>query len=111
MKLGTETGSLVNHVIAKSDAVPEIGMACTILHWTDRTPGTVIEISKSGKTIKVQEDASAVMFRNVAGQLVWGITRDPNGYVWTFRLTKSGWKSSGNGLRLGFAERYYDENF
>ena len=111
MKLGTETGSLVNHVIAKSDAVPEVGMACTILHWTDRTPGNVIEISKSGKTIKVQECKAERTFRNVAGQQQWSITNDPTGYVWTFRLTKSGWKCQGMGLRLGFAERYYDENF
>jgi len=45
MKLGTQTGSLINHVMSGSNhPEPEIGMGVTILSWTDRHPGTIISI-------------------------------------------------------------------
>ena len=55
MKLGTETGSFVNHVLAtqnKPQAV--VGMGCTVLSWTDRHAATVIKVTP--KTITVQRD-------------------------------------------------------
>lgn len=53
MKLGTETGSMVNHIYSRSvigQPVPEVGMGATILSWTDRNPGTIVsvECNKNG---------------------------------------------------------------
>lgn len=37
MKLGTQTGSLINHIMSTAKArTPEIGEGATILAWTDR---------------------------------------------------------------------------
>lgn len=59
MALGTETGSLVNHLMSGSrQPEPEIGMGATILLWTDRHACTICEIVrfKSGdRTGQVRE--------------------------------------------------------
>ena len=56
-RLGTSTGSLINHLMSGSkDSTPIVGTGCSILHWTDRTACTIIEVSENGKTVVVQED-------------------------------------------------------
>ena len=55
MKAGTQTGSLVNHLMSQDTPIaPEIGMGATILSWTDRNAGTIVKITP--KQIHVQED-------------------------------------------------------
>lgn len=47
MKLGTETGSVMNHLRSRatdSEPTPEVGMGVTILMWTDRRAGTIQRI-------------------------------------------------------------------
>ena len=57
LKAGSQTGSLINHVLSGyNQRVPEIGMGVTMLSWTDRNPGTITEILKGGKVIRVVED-------------------------------------------------------
>ncbi len=34
----------------------EVGMGATIIHYSDRTPCTVIRVSETGKTCWIQED-------------------------------------------------------
>lgn len=55
MKLGKDTGSLMNHVMSTSDQKPEVGKGATILHWTDREAWEVIKVSKSGKEVTIQK--------------------------------------------------------
>jgi len=59
MKLGTETGSLVNHVMSKSGTKPEVGKGATELLWSDRHAYFVNEVSKDGKECVI-ERADAV---------------------------------------------------
>lgn len=54
MKLGTETGSLMNHVYSQIPALPEPGKGATILHWTDREAMFVNSVSKDGKTVELE---------------------------------------------------------
>lgn len=49
MRLGTETSSLVNHIKSNSKEGPKAGTGATILHWTDRSPVWVKEVSTDGK--------------------------------------------------------------
>lgn len=48
LKLGTQTGSVVNHLHSRTtNPTPEIGMGATISYWTDREAGTVVLIEGS----------------------------------------------------------------
>jgi hypothetical protein len=38
------------------DVTPKVGMGVTVLHWTDRTPGTISRVSPSGKTFWYRND-------------------------------------------------------
>lgn len=56
-----ETGSLVNHLysrMTKGQPQPEVGMGATLLHWSDRSPATIIKVFTIGKllAIEVQDD-------------------------------------------------------
>lgn len=55
MKLGIETGSVVNHMMANNSTSPVVGEGATILMWTDRHAYTVRSISKNGKTVVMEE--------------------------------------------------------
>ena len=46
--------------------VPEVGMGATVLHWTDRSPATVVEVFKIGKAVAftVQEDRATRIDQN-----------------------------------------------
>ena len=57
MKLGSETGSLVNSLQARGtrgQPAPEIGMAITAFCWTDRYPGTIREIFQKGRWLFIR---------------------------------------------------------
>jgi hypothetical protein len=129
MKLGSETGSMVNHLYSRmtlDEPAPYVGMPATLLSWTDRHPGTVIEVNMDKRYIVVQEDD----YRRVDGH---GMSEDQdyeyiqnlNGSTYIYRKTKHGeWvmhcinpetkrlvQSRGRGLYLGKRERYYDFSF
>ena len=116
MKLGSETGSLINHLASRAASPrPEVGMAATLLSWTDRSPATVIWVSASGKTIRVQADN----YRRIDArgyyteEQDYEYSPDPAGRVETARLTKRGWRvtGGGGGVCLGHRERYRDPSF
>ena len=56
LKLGTETGSLINHLYSRSAQTGEIavGVGATILSWSDRKACTIIEVvaNKAGEIIE-----------------------------------------------------------
>ena len=119
MKLGTETGSLVNHVYANNSTQPEIGMGATILQWTDRTACTIIEISKSGLAVTVQRDNSVRLDKNgMSESQAYEYTPNPDGprYVFKFSKKKGQWieagsKGKGNRLSIGSRREYHDYSF
>lgn len=114
MKLGSGTGSLINHVISQGSSVtPEVGMGCTILHWTDRSPGTIISIHGTTKIV-VQEDTAIRTDKNgMSESQEYEYSRNINGILYTFRKRKDGsWKNkAGEQLALGYREKYYDFSF
>ena len=116
MKLGTETGSLINHLAASAASPrPEVGMAATLLLWTDRKPATIVWVSASGKTLRLQHDyAKRIDNRGpYTEDQDYEYSPNPNGHIETARLTKRGWrvKGGGSGVMLGHRERYEDPSF
>lgn len=125
MQLGTETGSLVNHVMSHQVAnIPEVGEAATLLSYSDRSPGTVTKVFKSGKStfIIVQDDLYTRTDNNGMSECQdYEYTRNPEGCTTAFRLNGDKWervykspetgrwrKVGNGGLVLGTRERFYD---
>ena len=127
MKLGTETGSMTNHLysrMTKGQPEPTVGMGATILMWTDRKAGTVVDVMDN--IIAVQEDtAKRVDDNGMSESQEYEYTPNPDAPNTWFRREKAGnwvevfvnrktnrWnKGGGRGLRLGERRQYRDFSF
>ena len=117
LKLGTQTGSLVNHLYSTAANKPiAVGDGATILHWTDRTACTVISVSP--KTIVLQEDKSTRTDKfGMSDQQEYGYTPNVKGAKSTFTLRKNGkWIKLGDSMKgtqciIGKRDQYYDYSF
>lgn len=131
MKLGTQTGSVINHL--HSSAVigqpePVVGMGATMLLWTDRSACTITNVQQvRGKTIvTVRTDyATVVAGSSHDGSAEYSYARNPKGCECHFRREDDGrwqqvvinqqtgrWgKVSGRGLRIGERDEYRDPSF
>jgi len=110
MRLGTETGSLMNHLMA-GGTQPKIGMGATILMWTDRKAGTIVKITPT--QVHVQEDTAVRADNNGMSECQeYAYSPNPAGYVHVFRKTKRGYRNkAGNALSIGERDTYYDFSF
>lgn len=113
--MSQQFGSLINHLSQRGGVSiqPEVGMGATNLCWTDRHAYTIIEVSKSGKTIKVQADTAIRTdgYGMTDGQS-YRFEPNANGAVYTVRLTKRGWRSKEAGaFAIGYRSEYYDFGF
>ena len=127
MKLGTQTGSLVNHIYSTSSCENiSIGDPATLTGWTDRSAATVTDVFAHGKYnyISVTKDISKVVGGTGYGDEVYEYSRDPNGYEETFRVvdgklisvyknTATGrWiKRNSGGCFVGRRDSYRDPSF
>ena len=125
MNLGTETGSLINHVMTTSEqVVPEVGMGATICYWSDRTAATVIEVVKPGRVVVIQEDTAIRTDDNgMSESQRYCYVRNPEGHKHTVRLLKKGWRvlegkdeetgrnRYGSGVVFGVRRQYHDFSF
>lgn len=131
MKLGTQTASVTNHILSRAtigQPEPAEGMGATVLHWTDRSAGTIIKVWtwRQSTYVQVQEDKATRTDTN--GMSEWQTySYEPSrlGNVETFRRLDSGqwqhvrlniktqrWvKSDGLGLRIGERDKYHDFSF
>jgi len=113
------TGSFINNLMQDSKhAAPEVGMGVTMLSWTDRHPATIIEVSKSGKKITIQEDSWTRTDSNgMSDAQSYTFERNPNGYTAEYSLRKNGrWvvvgsPQNGSSLLVGHRSKYYDYSF
>jgi hypothetical protein len=129
MKLGTQTGSLFNHLMANS-SVKEIVVGetgATLLSWSDRHPATVVEVFKKGKfdyIVVQQDEAKRVDDNGMSDCQTYEYTRNPEGPTSTFRVTEKGFeqvykdsetgrykKAGVGGLCIGRREKFYDFSF
>lgn len=125
MKIGTETGSLINHLMSNK-TIKDIVIGetpATYLSYSDRYPATVVETFEKGKFnyVVIQLD-KYVRTDNYGFSDVqeYEYSRDPEGSRYTFRVTDKGFvsvyedsetkrfKKGSGGLCIGVRERYYD---
>lgn len=133
LHLGTETGSLVNHILSQTDKRdPEIGMGVTILGWTDRHPGTIVEIQRKYGQIQPNiigitcdrferidnngmSEIQEYKFTTVSDGHVSYYKKDGKGNWRSVHMNENGrWiynDSKSNHLVIGRRERYYDFSF
>lgn len=113
----------------------KVGEGATINHWTDRSACTVIEVSKSGKRIKIQRDKATLLngmnsdaedkltcevggfAGHVSGRQRYDYERDENGSISEVSLRKNGkWILKGSNAKTGTSisegrREHYDYNF
>ena len=112
MKLGTETGSLTNHLLSgtKGEPKPKVGMGATILGWTDRHAATIIRVTPT--QVHVQKDRAIRLDSNgMSESQQYRYERDTDALVLVFRKTKKGWKGHSGFLRVGDRNEYHDYSF
>ena len=123
LKLGTETGSLINHVLSSSKGLdPIVGEAATVLHWSDRSPATVVEYDakkqivalRGDKAICIDFEQQTYTYESNETGPTYHFQRQKNG-SWTqvfLNRTTGRWiKSKGAGLIIGRREKYRDPSF
>lgn len=135
MKLGTETGSVMNNIFSRAtigQPKPVVGMGATLLGWTDCNAATITKVTEyCGKVyryeIEVTEDKSTVISGSTQdGSADYAYETRPDGYPMTYAFAiKTGeWvkvarnpdtgrliKTGGNGLRIGERDTYRDPSF
>jgi len=120
LRLGSGTGSLINHVISgMNSSKPEVGMGATILSWSDRYAATVVEVSKNGKEIAVTYDEATRTDNNgMSESQEYDFTSNMDGIKHYFTLRKNNqWirkdESMKNGQRvmIGKRDHYFDYSF
>lgn len=133
MKLGTQTGSMINHiysrmVVGQPDA--KVGMGATVLCWTDRHAATIIEIDNAHQfpVVRVRLDHAKrvdTLGMTDSGQQ-YEYSPHPQGTLYRFRFRNRRWEEveingktgrwrrvegGGHGLRIGEREEYHDFSF
>jgi hypothetical protein len=129
MKLGTETGSVINNMYSRmlnGAPEPEIGMGATVLLWSDRHAATVVEWDPKRKIVTVTEDiAKVVKGSTIDGSAEYEYETNPDGPIASYRLEDRGWVQvrfneetkrwnkvgSGPGLIVGKRDEYRDPSF
>jgi hypothetical protein len=135
MKLGTQTNSVMNHLMSRAtlgQPEPVVGMGATLLGWTDRHAGTIVEVlpqKNGGVIVKVQYDTAKVVAGSTMSEdQTWEFERNPQGAIECFRrgadssgawdrvqysvVTKR-WRKfkSGKGLVIGRRDHYRDPSY
>ena len=127
MNVGTQTASLVNHMYSRMTiGAPEpiVGMGVTMLLWTDRQAGTIVEVNTKKRYIAVTEDSTKRIDNNgISESQKYEYNAVMDGYRNYYRKDrKNQWrrcfyKENGRlvfgsgGLIIGHRESYYDFSF
>lgn len=133
LKLGRDCGSLMNHIDSRSvrgEPEPYIGMGASILMWSDRHAGSIVEVFKKKDIvyIAVQEDNAVRVDKNgMSESQEYEYSPNPNGAIRYYRKMppygfwqavyinpKSGRFNvlkGGGGVKIGVRDHYYDYSF
>lgn len=127
MNLGTQTGSLVNHMYSRmtnGEPEPTVGMGVTMLSWTDRDAGTIVEVNMKKRYIAVTEDSKRRIDNNgISESQEYEYTTVMDGHRNYYRKDRKGqWRRcyyndnnrlvfTTGGLIIGRRESYYDFSF
>jgi hypothetical protein len=107
-------GSIINSILGEGRMPPpSVGMGVTLLHYTDRSPATIVRVSSSGRVAWIQEDTATRTDKHGMSECqTYSFEANPNNPVVRINLTKKGWKvANGPRVRLGHREKYHDFSF
>ena len=129
LKLGTQTGSVTNHLFSRASfTMPEVGMGATLLKWSDRSPATISSVFEKGKYlyIGIQTDNYKRIDNNgMSENQKYEYTPNPKQPETFFRYDGDSWQEVrknhitgrwikveyGDGILIGKREKYYDMSF
>ena len=128
MKLGTQTGSLINHIMANT-SVKDIVLGetgATLLSWTDRHAATVVDLFTKGKfnyVVVQHDDAKRTDNLGMSDSQTYEYNRNVHAAKETFRITDKGFvkvykdsetgrfRTTCGGLMIGVRDEHYDYSF
>jgi hypothetical protein len=94
---------------------PTVGMGATIKHWSDRTAATVIQVTKRGKQLVLQEDkATRTDTNGMSESQTYEFEKDTNGKIYFATMRKDGQYRILGGKELvvlGQRYKYHDYSF
>lgn len=122
---------MINQILAsatKGQPEPYVGMGATILRWSDRSPATIVEVGVFRKMpmIVVQDDNAKRIDKNGMSECQeYEYSPAPNGAKTRFAFDGLRWrqlyerdgkvkmmpKGDGNGLAIGYRQKYHDFSF
>jgi hypothetical protein len=117
MKIGKETGSLMNALLANPNYVePKVGMDVTKCFWTDREAWRIVAVDPDKKGCKLQRYKPKMIGNFYEQRYEY---EDENGnpllcdQFMTIRYKYRAWRdgSSKIHLRFGCRDEYYDPSF
>lgn len=121
LKLGTQTGSMCNYLLSGTNGqpVPVVGMGATILGWTDRSAGTIVNVGPNAKWIEVQSDhAKLVAGSAFSEEQTYEFSPNPKGAISRYTLRRNGAyiragekMRDGQMVRIGERDAYHDPCF
>jgi hypothetical protein len=118
MKLGHDTGSVVNYVLSKGKAGKpiEVGMGATELMWSDRHAYTVVKVESQTKVWVQKDHAKVVIGQKYNGSAKYEYTPNLKAPIIMLTLRKDGQWHQGTSLKgqvfaVGYREEYYDPSF
>ena len=121
MRLNKDTSSLMNYAMAtapKPNTI-SVGDAATVLMWTDRDAGTVIEVEE-GRIVVQCDHARRIDKSGPIERQSYSYSPDPTGRCFTFfpvsRGTQKGqWRENGSangfGVVFGVRDQFHDYSF
>lgn len=110
-------GSLQNTLADRAlDAeIPEVGTGATRIHWSDRTACTIVEVSRTGHRLVVQDDrALRTDTRGMTDAQSYRYERDSDGRRTVYTRRRDGsYRQIGGTERLVIGRRshYFDYSF
>jgi hypothetical protein len=121
MKLGTETGSLMNHLRSNDPTPPVVGKGATELMWTDRHAYFVNAVSKDGKRCTI-ERAKAIRTDDRGMSDAQNYRYERTGNTTELRFKWGKWRAQGKdewskdkwypvNIVFGYMDEYYDFSF
>ena len=99
-KLGRETGSFQNWMMSHNNTIPEIGKGATELHWTDRTPYEVLDVSNGGKSALIRRYNVKASKTMQMGEQAWDLIPDTESEGIWVHWKWGAWRTK--------SERYYN---
>ena len=110
MRYGSFTNVMIDRV---APTMPEVGMGCTEIMWSDRNPCTIVAVSKSGKSFDfTYDDYKRIDKNGFSEDQTYEYTPRPDAPRNRARLCKDGrYKCHGVTIRVGIREKYDDPYF